>query len=133
MLRPHAHQAGVVGSYRTASPPAIRGKAGTGMVKADHEAAYKQLPIDPADQALTIIALRCPPDNKRYGFVTRTLVSGAAAAVLRYNVFSRAASALVCRVFGIPMVCFFDDFAALVRLGLVGKALEVFSRFCQLF
>ena len=104
-----------------------------GMVKADHEAAYKQLPIDPADQALTIIALRCPKANKWYGIVTRTLVFGAVAAVLRYNVFSRSASALVFRVLGIPTVCFFDDFSALVRLGLVDKAPEVFSRICQLF
>ena len=108
------------------------GRLDLGMVKADRKAAYKQLPIDAADHALTVIALRFPKDNKRYGFVTRTLAFGAAAAVFRYNVFSRSASALANRVFGIPTVLFFDDFAALVRLGLVGKALGVSSRFCQL-
>ena len=86
------------------------GKLELGMVKADHEAAYKQLPIDPDDQALTIIALRCPTDNKWYGFVTRTLVFGVVAAVLRYNVFPRAVSCGICRVFGIPTGCFLTIF-----------------------
>ena len=109
------------------------GKRELGAIKEDREAAYKQLPIGPDDQSLTIIALRCPKDNERYGFVTRTRVFGAVASVLHYDVFPRSVSALVCRVFGIPTVCFFDDFAALAKLGLVGKALDVFSRFCHLF
>ena len=57
------------------------------MFKADHKAAYKQLPIDPADQETAIIALRHPPNSRWYGFVTRTLIFGSVAAVLHYNVF----------------------------------------------
>ena len=102
-----------------------------GLFKADHEAAYKQLPISPDDQECAIIALRHPSSGRWYGFVTRTLVFGAVAAVLRYNVFSRAIAALVNRIFGIPMVCYFDDFAALTQLILGEKALAIFSGFCE--
>ena len=50
-----------------------------GMFRADHEAYYKQLRIDPE-------ALRRPKSGKRFGFATRTPVFGAVAAVLHYNV-----------------------------------------------
>ena len=97
-----------------------------GLFEADHEAAYKQLPIDPVDQRGAIIALRHPPSMKWYGFITRTLIFGAVAAVLHYNVFSRAWTALINRDLGIPLVCFFDDFAATIQLRLGEKALAVF-------
>lgn len=72
-----------------------------GLIKADHEAAYKQLPIGPADQACAIIALRRPTSGKWYGFATRTLIVGAVAVVLHYNVFSRAIAALGDLIFGL--------------------------------
>ena len=102
------------------------------MMKADREAAYKKLPIDPSDQPFVEIALRRPSDGKWSGFTTRTLVFGAVAAVLHYNFFPRAITAVINRAFGVPMVFFFDDFAALVQLIMVDKALEVFSKFLQL-
>ena len=102
------------------------------LIKADHEAAYKQLPLRPDDQARAIIALRCPVTGKWFGFVSRTLVFGATAAVLHYNVFSRLITALANRLLGIPLICFFDDFAALVPRLLSNKALAVFSRFCEI-
>ena len=46
------------------------------MFKADRKAAYKQLPIDPADQASAIVAPRHPMGGKWYGFVTRALIFG---------------------------------------------------------
>ena len=67
-----------------------------------------------------------------FGFVSRTLVLGAAAAVLRYNVFSRLLTSLVNRMFGIPPICFFDDFAALISRLLGSKAIQVCSFFCFL-
>lgn len=57
---------------------------------------------------------------------------GSIAEALRYNVFSRLATALFNRLFGIPSVCFFDDFAALVPRRLATKARAVFSRLCEL-
>ena len=63
-----------------------------GLFKADREAAYKQLPIDPEDQRGAIVAPRRPQSGKWFGFITRALIFGAVAAVLHYNVFSRLGS-----------------------------------------
>ena len=109
-----------------------QGKFELGMLKADREAAYKQLPINPADLPCAVIVRRRPTSGLRFGFPTRTLIFGDVAAVLHYNVFSRLITTVVNRVFGIPTVFYFDDFAALVWLGLVKPALELFSRFCLL-
>ena len=57
---------------------------------------------------------------------------GASAAVLHYNVFPRLVTALINRLFGIPLLCFFDDFAALVPQILRTKALQAFATFCSL-
>lgn len=102
------------------------------MFRADRKASYKQLIIDPADQATAIIALKHPGANRRYGFVTRTLIFGAAAAVLRYNVISRLLVALVIRYMGIALVCYFDDFAATIRPTLGQEPLDAFALFCSL-
>ena len=100
------------------------------MFKADHKAAYKQLPIDPADQETAIIALRHPSNSRWYGFVTRALIFGSVAAVLHYNVFSRIIVALVNRYLGIPLLGYFDDFAAIIRKTLGREALAAFNFFC---
>ena len=57
------------------------------LFKADHEAAYKKLPLAQADQRKAVIVLRRPTSGKRPGFLSRALMFGATAAVLRYNVF----------------------------------------------
>ena len=100
--------------------------------KADREAAYKQLPLEFSHSKLAVIALRSPQDKRRYGFFSRTMVFGAIAAVLHYNAFSRLVTELASKILGIPVVCFFDDFGALIRVPLGRKALEIFSKFCQL-
>ena len=63
-----------------------------GFFKADHEAAYKQLPLDYSHANLAVIALRSPTNGLWYGFLSRTLMFGAIAAALRYNVFPRLLS-----------------------------------------
>ena len=103
-----------------------------GLFKADHEAAYKQPPIGPGDQRNAIVALRHPQSRKWFGFITRTLIFGAVAAVLHYNVLSRAWTALINRALGIQLICFCDDFASAIQLILGEKALAIFSRFCEL-
>ena len=102
------------------------------LFKADHEDAYKQLPIAPDDQQTAIVALRNPTSGNWFGFATRTLVFGSVADVLRYNVLSRIWAALCVRLLGIPLVGHFDDFAALARAGLAEEAIRVFPRFCEL-
>ena len=99
------------------------------LFKADREAAYKQLPIDPADQSCAIIALRNPTTGKWHGFRSRTFMFGSVADVLRYNVSSRPITAIFNRMFGIPPICFFGDFADLIHRLLATEGLSVFSRF----
>ena len=102
------------------------------MFKADHEAAYKQLPLNPLDMRNAIVALRDPTSKRWYGFVSRTLVFGSADAVLHYNIFPRIITALTNRCLGIALVGYFDDFAALIKKHLRQKALETFTRICPL-
>ena len=99
--------------------------------KADHEAAYKQLPLNWEHSSLAVIALRSPKDNRWYGFMSRTLMFGAIAAVIHYNVFSRLLAELTCKIFGIPIVSYFDDFGALLPSPLAKRGLEVFTAFCS--
>ena len=72
--------------------------------KADHEAAYKQLPLEWEQSNLAAIALRNPANGRWYGFMSRTLMFGAVSAVLHYNILSRILSELACKIFGIPML-----------------------------
>ena len=102
------------------------------LFKADHEAAYKQLPLDPADQLYAIVALRHPTSGVWYGFRSRTLVFGSVAAVIHYNVFSRLITVIFNKTFGIPPICFFDDFAALLPRLLARKGLAAFTAICEL-
>ena len=101
------------------------------LFKADHEAAYKQLPIRTLDQTSAIIALRHPTSGLWHGFVSRTLMFGSVAAVLHYNCFARAIATLATLLLGIPLVSYFDDFAALLPADLAQIALDVFTRFCS--
>ena len=102
------------------------------LFKADHEAAYKQLPLEIDDQAAAIIAPRHLVSGKWFGFRPRTLMFGSVAAVLHYNIFRRLIAAVFNRLFMIPLVCFFYDFAALLPRLLATNDLAVFTRFCGL-
>ena len=102
------------------------------LFKADHEAAYKQLPLDAQGQDAAIIALRRPTSGKWFGFRSRTLMFGSLAAVLHYNIFHRLITALFNRLFRTPLIFFFDDFAALPPKEVAPKGLAVFARFCTL-
>ena len=59
-------------------------------------------------------------------------LSGAKAALLRYNAFSRLTTALVNILLGIPLIFFYDDFAALIPAELAQKALATFPTFGSL-
>ena len=74
--------------------------------------------------------MRSPGDNQWYGFISRTMMFGAIAAVLRYNVFARLLSEIVAQILGIPILCFFDDFGAIIPAKLVERALATFKSFC---
>ena len=106
-----------------------RGGGDWSLFKADREAAYKLLPIYPADQRFAIAALRRPNSHLWYGFATRTLLLGTVYAVLHYNVLPRILAALTNRCLGVPLVEYFDDFASLIRRVLGGRDLSTFMRF----
>ena len=101
------------------------------FVKADHEAAYKQLPLRAEQSKLAVVALRCPTDGRWYGFVSRTMMFGAVSAVLHYNLFSKLPTEIVAKLFGIPLICFFGDFGAMLPSELVAEGLLTFTLFCS--
>ena len=81
--------------------------------KCDNGAAYKQLPLAPGQAKLATVALRHPVAGLWHGFLPRTLLFGAEAAVLRYNCFSRAVDLLPNLILGIPLLSYFDDFGSM--------------------
>ena len=72
--------------------------------KADHEAAYKQLPLDCAHSKLAVVTLRSPDHNRWYGFISRTMMFGAIASVLHYNISPRLLSEIASQLLGIPLL-----------------------------
>ena len=102
-----------------------------GFFKADHEAAYKQLPMMPEHTKLAFVALRDPNTSRWMAFHPKALLFGATSAVLHYNCFSRLLAVLTNRIFGIPLIGYFDDFGALVPANVGRSALRTFERFCN--
>ena len=70
--------------------------------KSDHEASYRKISLDPLHAKLSAISMRPPTDDRWYGLFSRTMVFGAVAAVLHYNVFSRMVAELHTNLFGAP-------------------------------
>ena len=94
--------------------------------KGDESDAYKKLPIDPDDTINTVVTIQ-GPDRKRYGSMSRSQISGPAAAVAHYNTFSLLLVSLFARLFGIPLIGYFDDFGFIVFETVSAKALEIFK------
>ena len=88
------------------------------FVKTDHEAAYKQPPLDREHAKLAMVTLRHPTSGTWYAFRPHSLLFGAEAAVTHYNCFSRTIVILINRIFGIPILAYFDDCGALSPLTL---------------
>ena len=86
---------------------------GWDFFKDDNEASYKQLPTDASHSKLAAIALISPSDHRMYGLIIRTIVFGAVAAALRYNVFTRLLSEPFDQFFGNPLLVFFGDFCSI--------------------
>ena len=98
--------------------------------KADHEAAYKKLPLEPPNAPLASVALRNPETSEWMALRPKALLFGAAAAVLRYNCFSRLLSVLSNLTFVIPLIGYFDDFGALIPYELSNDAIDTFVEVC---
>ena len=102
------------------------------FAKSDQEAAYKQLPLDWDRANLAVVSLRPPADGRWYCFVRSTLLFGAVAAVIHYNVFSRIISELMFRIFGAQIISYFDDFGGTLPDSMEIEGLNTFTRWCIL-
>ena len=101
------------------------------LFKADPEADYKNLPLDPSDHLYAIVVLRRPAAGIWHSFRSRTLVFGSVAAVLHYNIQTALFRLNSIGYLAFPPICFFDYFAALLPRLLASKGLAVFACFCE--
>ena len=62
----------------------------------------------------------------------KNLMFGTVCAAIHYNIFSRILAELTCRIFGIPMIRYFDDFGAPLPASIAKKGLRTFTRRCDL-
>ena len=98
--------------------------------KADHAPAYNNLPLLPEHAHIAFVALRSPANGQWYAFPHRALIFGAVSEVLHYNCFSRILTFPTNRIFGIPLVGYFDDYGAMLPDSLSKPGLSTFSSFC---
>ena len=84
------------------SMAAYRTNTRSTFLKADHDAEYKQLPLDPDFAGITVVALRGPVTSKWHEFFPRVLLFGAVSSVIHYNFFARSLAVLINRTLGIP-------------------------------
>ena len=96
------------------------------IFKADHANAYRQLPLRPSEARFAHVVARNPSDGHVAVFIPRTLLFGSSTAVAHYNALSRAISSIFARIFRVPVVGYFDDFAAPVPRSLARQALHLF-------
>ena len=104
-----------------------------GSAKADHEAAYKQLPLRPEKRRLATITHRDPSTGGRMAFPPNTGLSWGTTAILRYNCLSRITVTLATRLLGIPPLGFLDDFGLATPLPPAEEALLAFTRLNEIF
>ena len=60
-----------------------------------------------------MVALRHPGTGAWFTFRPRSLLFGAETSVIRYHCFSRILGILINRIFGIPLVAYFDDLGSM--------------------
>ena len=102
---------GLVAEMRRAAAPSGRDWQ---FMKAERDDAYKQPPLAWGQSELSVVSIRSPAGGRWYGFLSRALLYGAIAAAIRYNVVSRIISELMCRIFCIPMISYFDDCGVMI-------------------
>lgn len=90
----------------------------------DHEAAYKQLPLDDSHTKYAMVALRHPAAMEWRASPPHSIRFGAEAAVIHYNCYSRTVAILIYRIFGIPIISYYDDLGALIPSDLGQLAME---------
>ena len=102
------------------------------FLKGDDTSAYKNLPMRIEDSLTAVITLWDGSGECWKGFIPRTLIFGATASVLHYNTFSRLLAILINRLFGIPLLAFYDDLGSPMLFALGRVALETLTGACRL-
>ena len=102
------------------------------FLKGDDTSAYKNPPMRVGDSLTAVITLWDGSAHCWQGFVPRTLIFGATASVLHYNTFSRLLANLINRLFGIPLLAFYDDLGSPMLFALGRIALETLTKACRL-
>ena len=100
--------------------------------KADREDAYKQLPMGPMRRNLGMVSFRNPVAGEWVAFPPKELLFGEVSEALHYNCFARLLSVLFSRIFGIPLIGYFDGPGALVPSKPAPIALRTSERFCEI-
>ena len=78
----------------------------------DLKSAYKQLAIHPSDRKRSVISVNDPKDSQVYGFISRTLLFGAASAMLSFNRVARLLWRILVSA-GVLCANYFDDYPVL--------------------
>ena len=110
---------------------AASSKADWAFLKGDDTSAYKNLPLKPTDAPLAAIGLFDPSRNSWFALLPRTLIFGATASVLHYNILSRIVAVIINRLFGIPLIAFYDDLGSPIPFELGEEALQLVTEVCR--
>ena len=94
--------------------------------KGDHRDAYKQLPLKPHHAAFCTVVAKNPQGGGVALFYPKVLLFGPSLAVTAYNAVSRLVSFLYAKIFGLPCIAFFDDFAGVAPESLGDTPLDLF-------
>ena len=89
-----------------------------------HENVHKQFPVIPEHRKVSIIVVRNPGDGRLYRACPNQLMFGSVRVVQHYNIISRISATLCVRVFRIPLVAYFDDYAETMKNWICKSALE---------
>eukprot|EP00435_Cladocopium_sp_Y103_P024718 s1417_g6.t1 len=76
----------------------------------DLKAAYKQLPLRPADRSNAVLGVLDPVSGAVSFFISHVLPFGATGAVMGFNRLARSLREVLQRYFMLPVVNYFDDF-----------------------
>ena len=98
-----------------------------GIAKADHQAAYRQLPLRPDQRRLATITLRDPRSGDWRPFLPNTQLFGSATAAHRYNCLSGIIATQATRLLRVPTLEYSDDFGLVTPHPLTEGALSVFT------
>ena len=89
-----------------------------------HKNVHKQFPVIPEHRKASIIVVRNPGDGRLYRACPNQLMFGSVRVVQHYNIISRIIATSCVRVFRIPSVAYFDDYAETMKNRICKSALE---------